>query len=591
MNIQSGLTIGRYLILEQLGAGGMSFVFRAQDTRLQRDVAIKFIRRDVFSPNIVDLVFARFEREAKVLARLSHPNIVTVLDFGDYLGSPFLVLELIVGGTLKNQLGKAFTWNEAARLLLPMVRALDYAHNQGIVHRDFKPSNILLTATGEPKLSDFGIAKILEGQEGGTLTGTGIGLGTPEYMAPEQGLGREVDGRADIYAMGVVFYELITGRKPFQADTPMAVVFKHLTDPFPNPKQFVPGLPDRVIAVINQAVEKEPANRYKNMAEFGAAIENVLATPNATFTGPRSKRSANSTWVPTPMPPPKPAYKPGPLAPVSGASYEATISDSAGAPKPTISLAAFPQKTVGGKFAFWQRVGHKKWWIGFAGAGCAILFLGIGYELLFPKLGVNPAFIPPTQTLTVQATAILPTDSSLNPDAITPSLTVRPTQTPSPAATLSPKAAFTRTALPSLTPTLSPTPTPSPRPTDPPAAPSATPQPAKKPSTPTSAPTSAPTPAPTNTPQPPPPTNTSGPPPTATLPSLPGATVVKRPTSTSTAGASPILIIPDSSPNPRHSPTPTPTSNLNVPQSAPITTHSPTPPTSTPTPTPVRSSS
>ncbi|MCS6994889.1 MAG: serine/threonine protein kinase, partial [Anaerolineales bacterium] len=190
-----GQSLGRYQIVEQLGQGGMSIVYKAYDTRLERDVAVKVLRTELFGQAVLERLQKRFEREAKALAKLSHPNIVKVHDFGEYEGQPYLVMEYLPGGTLKARLGKPMPWQEALRLLLPVARALDYAHEQHILHRDVKPSNILLTQKGEPMLTDFGIAKILDLEDGQTLTATGVGVGTPEYMSPEQGLGKPVDAR------------------------------------------------------------------------------------------------------------------------------------------------------------------------------------------------------------------------------------------------------------------------------------------------------------------------------------------------------------------------------------------------------------
>ncbi|RMD66929.1 serine/threonine protein kinase, partial [Candidatus Parcubacteria bacterium] len=237
-----GQSIGRYHILEQVGQGGMATVYKAYDTRLERDVALKVIRRGAFPPDDLDRILKRFEREAKSLARLSHPHIVKVLEYGEHEGSPYLVLEYLAGGTLKEQLTRQIPWDEAAALLLPIARALHYAHQQGFIHRDIKPANILLTAEGQPLLSDFGIAKLLTHEETQTLTGTGVSVGTPEYMSPEQGLGGEADARSDVYALGIVFYEMLTGRKPFQGETPMAVVVKHINEPLPKPSHHVRGL-------------------------------------------------------------------------------------------------------------------------------------------------------------------------------------------------------------------------------------------------------------------------------------------------------------------------------------------------------------
>jgi len=195
MQDMTGHELGRYHLLEKLGEGGMATVYKAYDTRLERDVAVKVIRREAFSQEVLERVLKRFEREAKTLAKLTHPNIVSIIDYGDQEGNPYLVMPYLPGGTLKQFLGKPMPWQNAVMLLLPVAKALAYAHGLDIIHRDVKPANILITASGEPMLTDFGIAKMLDLQGGQTLTGTGVGVGTPEYMAPEQGLGKEVDGR------------------------------------------------------------------------------------------------------------------------------------------------------------------------------------------------------------------------------------------------------------------------------------------------------------------------------------------------------------------------------------------------------------
>ena len=273
-----GHSIGRYHILEQLGEGGMATVYKAYDTRLERDVAVKIIRIDQFPPAALEMVLKRFEREAKSLAKLTHPNIVHINDFGEHEGIPYLVMDYLPGGTLKERMNLPMTWQAATRLLIPVASALEYAHEHKIIHRDIKPANILLTEKGQPMVTDFGIAKLLETESGQTLTGTGVGIGTPEYMAPEQGMGRPVDGRVDIYSLGIVLYELVTGKKPYTADTPMAVVFKHISDPLPDPRQFVPDLPESVARILFKALAKQPEDRYESMGAVNAALEALLAS-------------------------------------------------------------------------------------------------------------------------------------------------------------------------------------------------------------------------------------------------------------------------------------------------------------------------
>lgn len=274
----SGHYIGRYHIIERLGSGGMATVFKAFDTRLEREVAIKIIRREAVTQENYNGMLLRFEREAKVLARLSHPNIVKVYDFGDHNGSPYLVMEYIPGGTLKQYTGQPMPYYQAARLLLPIASALSAAHHSNLIHRDVKPANILLTHTGQPMLSDFGIAKILESDDQVHLTQTGIGVGTPDYMAPEQWMGK-VTPSIDIYSLGIVFFELITGKRPFTADTPAAILIKHINDPLPQPRHFVSGLPVEVEHIIYKALAKKAEDRYPDMESFAVALERISTLP------------------------------------------------------------------------------------------------------------------------------------------------------------------------------------------------------------------------------------------------------------------------------------------------------------------------
>ena len=272
-----GHSLGRYHILDQLGEGGMAIVYKAYDTRLETEVAVKVIRTDNILPRVLERTIKRFDREAKALAKLTHANIVKVIDYGEYEGNPYLVMPYLPGGTLKERLkGKPIPSQEAARLLLPIARALDFAHRQGMIHRDVKPSNIIITADGDPMLTDFGIAKILDLEETLELTGTGAAVGTPEYMAPEQATSNATDHRVDVYALGVVLFEMVTGRKPYLADTPMAVLIKHASEPLPRPRQLMPEIPQAVENILLKALAKSPEDRYQTMAEFSAAMEGLV---------------------------------------------------------------------------------------------------------------------------------------------------------------------------------------------------------------------------------------------------------------------------------------------------------------------------
>ena len=265
------LLAGRYQVIKQQGAGGMATVYHAHDLRLDRDVAIKLIRTD---QNDTDDFLKRFDREARSLARFSHANIVKIYDYGEEDGKPYLVMEFVPGGALTERLGKPVPYQQAARWLAPLARAVDYAHRRGVIHRDIKPSNILVNEQGDLMLSDFGIARMQDAQPATGITRTGSGVGTPDYMAPEQWLGQVV-AQSDIYALGVVFFELIAGVRPFTADTPAAVFLKHLQEPIPSVRRVIPGLPQQVEAVIFKALAKKPEDRYADMAAFAEALEQL----------------------------------------------------------------------------------------------------------------------------------------------------------------------------------------------------------------------------------------------------------------------------------------------------------------------------
>ncbi|MCK6539604.1 MAG: serine/threonine protein kinase [Anaerolineales bacterium] len=268
----TGKNIDRYKVVSELGRGGMAVVYRAIDTMLDRNVAIKVILPE--GGNTEKFV-RRFKKEAKTLANLSHPNIVKVLDYGEFEGNPYLVMEYISSGALKATMGKPIPYAEAAATLVPIARALHYAHQQRIVHRDVKPENILINESGQPMLSDFGILKVVDVEESRGLTGTGRIVGTPAYMSPEQIRGREIDGRADVYSLGIVFFEMITGRKPYNAGTPIELSMQHLHDPIPKAKQFVRDLPAEVEQVIVKSMAKSPEDRYQSMLAFAQDLEKL----------------------------------------------------------------------------------------------------------------------------------------------------------------------------------------------------------------------------------------------------------------------------------------------------------------------------
>jgi tRNA A-37 threonylcarbamoyl transferase component Bud32 len=267
-----GQTLGKYRVMEPLGRGGMARVYRAYHPQLDRYVAVKVLRSDLVDD---EEFLTRFRREARAVAALRHPNIVQVFD-SDVEGEIYyIVLELLEGDTLKTRLndyrirGERMPLGEMVRILLDVLDGLDYAHGEGMVHRDIKPANILLTGHGEAVVTDFGIAQMV----GSTRhTASGAMMGTLNYMAPEQGLQGRSDVRSDVYSLGIVFYEMLTQRVPFDADTPLAVLMKHLNDPLPLPRKIEPAVPEPLERVVLKALAKQPDDRYQSAGEMAEAL-------------------------------------------------------------------------------------------------------------------------------------------------------------------------------------------------------------------------------------------------------------------------------------------------------------------------------
>jgi serine/threonine protein kinase len=241
----------------------------------------------------MEMLLKRFEREAKLLGRLSHPNIVGVIDYGEHEGLPYLVMVYVSGGTLKQFLGKPIPWKRAVELILPVARALEYVHEHNIINRDVKPSNILMTEKGQPMLSDFGLVKLFgekaASETNVSITSSGMGLGTPDYMAPEQWTG-EATAQSDLYSLGVVLYEMITAHRPYMADTPAGVLVKQATESLPLPKNYVPDLPENVEAVLLKVLAKRPEDRYPTVESFADELYNLLTGREVTATAIKTEQ-------------------------------------------------------------------------------------------------------------------------------------------------------------------------------------------------------------------------------------------------------------------------------------------------------------
>ncbi|HEY7350418.1 MAG TPA: FHA domain-containing serine/threonine-protein kinase [Ktedonobacterales bacterium] len=282
MSALIGKKLGQLEVVEQIGQGGMATVYKAYQPALDRFVAIKVLPATYAKdPTFME----RFVREARAIAKLYHPHILPVHDFGEQDGTTYIVMEYVSGGTLKRRLkpNQPMPLRDAVDMVLQTCQALECAHQHNIVHRDIKPGNMLLRSDNFLLLSDFGIAKILEANT--ALTRTGVGIGTPQYMSPEQSTGLpNVGPRSDLYSLGIVLYQAVAGRVPFGSpgDAPLTISLKHVNEPLPPPRQFAPDLPPLVEQVIIKALEKDPDNRFQSATEMIDALNNI----NMALRGP-----------------------------------------------------------------------------------------------------------------------------------------------------------------------------------------------------------------------------------------------------------------------------------------------------------------
>ncbi len=294
----------RYELEELVGTGGMSSVFRAHDRLLDRKVALKILHDHYLAD--ADYV-ERFRREARAVAALSHPNIVTVIDRGEHEGKQFIVFEYVAGENLKQLIKRRgpAPVSTALELGIQIARGLSFAHQQGLVHRDVKPQNVLLNGNGEAKVTDFGIARSLDVQHGMTQTGTV--LGTSDYIAPEQAQGQRVDEHTDVYSLGIVLYELLTNEVPFPGENFVAVAMRHINEPPPSIRDKRPDVSPRLEAAIHRAMAKVPEDRFQTMVDFCQELDACLHESEGTQVmaslpkqkrarAPRGARRSLSPW-------------------------------------------------------------------------------------------------------------------------------------------------------------------------------------------------------------------------------------------------------------------------------------------------------
>ena len=518
-----GKRMGPYAVTERIGDGGMAIVYKGFQESLNRYVALKVLRDELAR----DQQFvARFRQEALGAANLNHPNIVHVYDAGAANGKYFISMAYVDGGTLKDLIHQgAIQPDRAVSITIQLAEALDHAHRQGLIHRDVKPSNVLMTRDGRPLLTDFGIAKAL--YEAKQLTRTGASIGTPEYMAPEQAKGQSPDGRTDIYALGVVLYEMLASKVPFCTDTPVATMYMHVHEPPPPLPQVDVTVPEWLENVVCKALAKDPADRYATAALFAAALrqgqETMLAAARSVAAGAAAgATAAGAAATTTPAPP-------GTAAAVGVATAATTPPETEAA---TVAAAAATAATTPAPEAGKQR---RKALIPIL-AAIALLVVAITASAAFLLMGDRDGKPVPTLTPIVVTRVIVgedqPTEEvddaggeAIATSEATEEASATPTVTPTPTIMLSGTTTSTPSpsATPSRTPTRTPTATgavtavstepPTALPTDTPVPPTNTPvPPTKPPPTDTPVPPPPTKPPPTDTPVPPPPTNTPVPP-------------------------------------------------------------------------------
>lgn len=416
----TGRQFGPYQIVAPLGEGGMAAVYKAYQPSMERHVALKVLPQQMAQSKEFT---ARFKREARLLAQLQHPHILPVFDYGESDGFTYIVMPFVQSGTLSDLLkSRRMTNPEIRRIATQIADALGYAHARGMIHRDVKPSNVLIDERGNCLLTDFGLARMSEATS--MLTSSGAVMGTPAYMSPEQGTGKTVDGRSDIYSLGIVLYEMVTGRVPYSAETPIAIVFKHIQDPLPSARNFVPDLPEELELVLLKALAKHPEDRYQTADEFIHAIQEAISPTSAVLSAPTT---TPKTIVQTPAAPPSDANLPTIREPVSEPPPRPSTTPPVSAPSnytPPSQPSYKPQSQIEPArkgFPVWALAGAGIIGLGLVG----ILALVVGINFIRANLAASaPTDIPPA-TLTAANTDIPEVETS-STDALVSAIEIIP---------------------------------------------------------------------------------------------------------------------------------------------------------------------
>lgn len=360
-----GKTVNGYEIVSQIGQGGMATVYLARQRSMNRNVALKFLP-SVFMND--DSYLQRFEREVRIVSQLEHRNIVPVYDFGECESQPYIAMRYMPAGSVEDLLADGpIPLRRVLNIVEQLASALDYAHQKGILHRDLKPSNILLDDGGGAFITDFGIARIL-GEGGGTITTQGV-IGTPSYMSPEQAQAEPLDGRSDVYSLGVMLFELATGRRPFESDTPYSLAIMHVTMPPPSPRQFEPTISAALEQVIMRALGKSPDERYASAGELAAALRQSLESVTAGRLADKAPEADTASERLTSDPGLAPAISPD-LVPLPAPAPPAPPASTTSEPSPAPLALPQARRSPGNR--------RRKLWLGAAAGGalgCALLGL------------------------------------------------------------------------------------------------------------------------------------------------------------------------------------------------------------------------